>query len=59
MEPKYRIEVKIVDENTGDVLASQSDAVYSNDEDTVTVAYRALRTFQKKRREHEVDNYQK
>lgn len=57
MKPHYRIYVSIVDENTGEAVVTQSDALYSMNQETVQVAYRVLEAFHKKTKEFEAVHY--
>ncbi len=44
-KPVYRIRVIIEDVNVGEEIVNMSDAIYSTDEDTAMLAYRAIAVF--------------
>lgn len=57
MVPEYRIKVTIYDENTGAEVWGVNEPVLSQDEDTVTAAYRALKGFHVQKERFEETHY--
>lgn len=59
-KPEYRIRVIIEDVNVGEEVCQESDMLYSMDEDTVKVAFRALEHFRRLyQQKHEETHYER